>query len=70
LLDGIADGSWFYFVHSFALPTSPQTIGTAMHAREFAAINSRNNFHAAQFHPERSAAAGSRFLQNFLAIPA
>jgi isopenicillin N synthase-like dioxygenase len=54
----------------FALPTSPQTIGTAMHAREFAAINSRNNFHAAQFHPERSAAAGSRFLQNFLAIPA
>ena len=68
LLDGIADGSWFYFVHSYALPVSGISLATATHAGEFAAINSMHNFHAVQFHPERSAAAGSRLLQNFLGL--
>jgi glutamine amidotransferase len=70
LLDGVAEGSWFYFVHSFALPVSCNTIATATHTDEFAAVNSLSNFHATQFHPERSAAAGSRLLQNFLAMRA
>jgi glutamine amidotransferase len=66
LLEGIADGSWFYFVHSYALPVSGDTIGTAEHTSEFSAVMSRNNFHAAQFHPERSSVAGCRLLKNFL----
>jgi len=70
LLEGIDDGSWFYFVHSYALPVSTNSLASAMHAQEFAAINSLHNFHAAQFHPERSARAGSRLLQNFVALPA
>lgn len=68
LLDGIADGSWFYFVHSYALPVDERCLGAARHGTEFAAVSSLNNFHAAQFHPERSAAAGAKLLENFLQL--
>jgi glutamine amidotransferase len=70
LLDGIEDGSWFYFIHSYALPLSPRTIATAAHSETFAAVVARDNFRAAQFHPERSAKAGARLLQNFLSLSA
>ena len=66
LLAGIRDGSWFYFVHSYALPVFENTIGTAVHGSDFSAVVSRDNFHATQFHPERSSVAGSRLLRNFL----
>lgn len=66
LVDGIADGAWFYFVHSYALPPGDRTLACADHASRFAAIMASGNFFATQFHPERSAAAGSRLLANFL----
>ncbi|MDH4072324.1 MAG: imidazole glycerol phosphate synthase subunit HisH [Gammaproteobacteria bacterium] len=66
LLDGIDDGSWFYFVHSYAVPVSGHTLATARHTGEFAAIIGRDNFFATQFHPERSSHAGARLLANFL----
>jgi glutamine amidotransferase len=70
LLDTIDDGSYFYFVHSFALPANEYTIATADHARSFAAMSGRDNFVATQFHPERSSAAGARLLRNFLGLAA
>jgi len=66
LLDGIDDGAWFYFVHSYALPVSEHTVGVADHAEAFAAVIESRNFAATQFHPERSSAAGARILDNFL----
>jgi len=66
LLDGIDDGSWFYFVHSYAFPADRTSLATATHGSEFCAVASYRNFHAAQFHPERSAAAGARLLDNFV----
>ena len=66
VLDAIEDGSYFYFVHSFALPVNECTIATADHTRTFAAVSGRNNFVATQFHPERSSTAGARLLRNFL----
>ena len=66
ILQRIADGSYFYFVHSYALPPSEFTLATANHTEAFSAIVARNNFVAAQFHPERSSADGARLLQNFL----
>jgi len=66
LLDGIEDGSYFYFVHSYALPPSEFTLATADHDGAFSAIVGRRNFVAAQFHPERSSADGARLLRNFL----
>tara|TARA_R110002049_G_scaffold1062_16_gene8028 strand:+ start:2976 stop:3578 length:603 start_codon:yes stop_codon:yes gene_type:complete len=66
LLDDIGEQSYFYFVHSYALPVSEHTLATAMHSEPFTAITGHGNFLAAQFHPERSADAGSRLLRNFL----
>ncbi len=70
LLHGIDSGSWFYFVHSYALPVGAYSIASARHASEFCAVAAQGNFFAAQCHPERSASAGSQLLQNFLKIKA
>jgi len=66
ILDGIDAGSYFYYVHSYALPVSEQTLATARHTETFSAVIGKDNFVAAQFHPERSSSAGARILQNFL----
>lgn len=68
LLYGIDDGSWFYFVHSYALPVGTYSLASAKHAADFCAVAAQANFFAAQCHPERSAMAGSQLLQNFLKI--
>ena len=68
LFAGIDDGSYFYFVHSFALAPGDYTLATAEHAEPFTAVLAQGNFLATQFHPERSAKAGARLLGNFLAI--
>jgi glutamine amidotransferase len=65
-LANLGDGTWFYFLHSYALPVSDFTVATADHAEAFSAVISHRNFVAAQFHPERSSSAGSRLLRNFL----
>ena len=67
-LRGIGNGEYFYFLHSYALPVSDFTLATARHADAFSAVVAKDNFVAAQFHPERSSAAGARLLQNFLGI--
>ena len=53
------DEKWFYFVHSYAAPTGDWTLATSHHGSTFSAVVRRNNFSGAQFHPERSAAAGA-----------
>lgn len=68
-LAGIDDGSYFYYLHSYALPVTGNTLATARHAEDFSAIVGHENFVAAQFHPERSSAAGAKLLQNFLGLP-
>lgn len=69
LFAGIPVQSFFYFVHSYAAPLSDSAIGTAVYGREgFAAAAARGNFFGCQFHPERSSAAGSRLLKNFLEL--
>jgi glutamine amidotransferase len=67
-LTGIDSGSWFYYLHSYALPVASATIATASHEQEFSAMVCQDNFVAAQFHPERSSAAGARLLRNFLEL--
>lgn len=66
ILRSIDNGDHFYFVHSFALPVSDFTLATAAHSEPFSAMVTRENFVAAQFHPERSSTVGSRLLRNFL----
>ena len=68
MLDGVVDGSYVYFVHSyFAQPKDPSVIAlqTDYGAPFCAAVRHRNIF-ACQFHPEKSQALGLRLLANFL----
>ena len=66
----IGDSADFYFDHSFAYhdPRLGRTIGSCDHGGRFAAVVRRDNLVAAQFHPEKSQAAGLRFLAAFLAM--
>ncbi len=67
LADGIADGTPFYFVHSFAArPDDPaDVVATAEWGERFACVVARGPTWGAQFHPEKSSAAGLRLLGNF-----
>ena len=68
LFEGIPDGSWFYFVHSFyARPDSLADVGaTTDYPNPFASAIIHGRVAAVQFHPEKSQGAGLRLLQNFL----
>lgn len=66
---GVADASWFYFVHSYyAVPASEADfLGEARYGLRFAAAVAHGNLAGVQFHPEKSQAAGLRVLANFTA---
>jgi len=68
LLDGIGAGDWFYFVHGYAAQADGTIVAGTCHGETFAAVVARDNVHGVQFHPEKSAAAGRRVLDNFFAI--
>lgn len=68
LFEGLDDGAWFYFVHSYAVGVGECTIAATDYGGEFTAAAGRDNFFGTQFHPERSSAAGARVLANFLAM--
>jgi glutamine amidotransferase len=63
------DGEHVYFVHSYAAACDGDTVAACTHGEDFAAIVSRGRVSGAQFHPERSGAAGTRLLANFLGLP-
>ncbi len=65
LTEGIAEGSHFYFVHSYHAPPGDHAVGVCDYGAEFPAVVARGNFMGCQFHPERSGAAGARILKNF-----
>ena len=66
--DGIPDGERFYFVHSyFVVPADGAlTAAETDYGLRFTSAVARANIFAAQFHPEKSAAAGLRLLANFI----
>jgi glutamine amidotransferase len=68
LLAGLGVNDWFYFVHGYAAPVNAQSIAHTEHGAAFAAVVAQRNVHGAQFHPEKSAAAGRRLLTNFFAL--
>lgn len=63
---GIPDGTRFYFVHSYAPDANGDTVGVTEHGRRFAAVASRDNVFATQFHPEKSGEAGLAIYANFV----
>ncbi|MBK6853177.1 MAG: imidazole glycerol phosphate synthase subunit HisH [Burkholderiales bacterium] len=65
---GVADGAWFYFVHSFyADPSDPaHSVGQTEYGAWFTSAVARDNIFATQFHPEKSADQGLALYRNFL----
>lgn len=68
LLEGIAEGDYVYFVHSYAAPVSDMALASARYGEPFAAVVRHGNVYGVQFHPERSAKVGAQVLKNFLQV--
>lgn len=68
LFNGVADNSYFYFVHSYYVePQDPALIaGETVYGVPFASAIAKDNVFAMQCHPEKSADAGLKLLENFL----
>ena len=67
-LDGVKDGSWVYFVHSYRI--KPKNAGLVIAETDYGikvpAVIEQKNFIGTQFHPEKSGEVGSLMLRNFL----
>lgn len=70
LLEGVADGSYAYFVHSYHVaPADPEIVlATTDYEIDYASIVGQDNVFGIQFHPEKSQAVGLRILGNFTAL--
>jgi imidazole glycerol-phosphate synthase subunit HisH len=70
LLQGIPEGSYFYFVHSYYVePDRPEDVlRWTSYGRRFCSIACRGKVWGAQFHPEKSQDAGKKLLRNFLTL--
>jgi imidazole glycerol-phosphate synthase subunit HisH len=67
---GIADGSYFYFVHSYHATVSEagDALGLTEYGDTFPSVVRHGNVWGVQFHPEKSQNAGLRLLANFAAL--
>ncbi|HEX3110161.1 MAG TPA: imidazole glycerol phosphate synthase subunit HisH [Thermoanaerobaculia bacterium] len=67
LFEGIASGTSFYFVNSYAASNVPNEIARADYGGPFTAAVQSGRVFGVQFHPEKSSTAGLRVLGNFVA---
>lgn len=68
IMTGIKENEFMYFVHSYYVPFSKETIAKADYGITYSAALQKNNFYGCQFHPEKSGDAGEQILKNFLEL--
>ena len=70
LFQGIPEGSYVYFVHSYYLRAREESIvkATTEYGVTIHASVEKDNVYACQFHPEKSSQIGMKILQNFINI--
>lgn len=68
LFKNIPNNSYFYFVHSYAMELSANTVATCNYGLDFTAVVQKDNFMGTQFHPEKSGAVGAKLLTNFVEL--
>ncbi len=68
LLNGIEDGSWVYFVHSYRINPTDKSIvvATSQYGGTLSAAMEQENVFGTQFHPEKSGDVGSRIIRNYI----
>lgn len=71
-LEGVQDGEYFYFVHSYYPEPEDEevVVAVAEYGVRFPAVVARGNLVATQFHPEKSGQAGLLLYRNFLRMAA
>jgi glutamine amidotransferase len=67
-IDEDLNEKYVYFVHSYYVPVNSNTVAYTDYVVPFSAAMRKNNFHAVQFHPEKSADAGEQILKAFLEL--
>lgn len=66
LSDGVQNGDYVYFVHSYRAETSDDYISCyTMYNEKIPGLVYRDNIYGAQFHPEKSGQVGMTILKNF-----
>ena len=70
ILDGVDNGSWVYFVHSYrAKPLDEQiVVANADYGISVPAVIENGFYFGTQFHPEKSGKVGSLMIRNFLRV--
>lgn len=66
LFKNLKENAFVYFIHSFYVPLSADTIAQNDYIQPFSAAMHKDNFYATQFHPEKSGGIGEKILCNFL----
>jgi glutamine amidotransferase len=66
VFEHVRENSYMYFVHSYYAALASETVATSNYVINYSAALQKDNFYAVQFHPEKSAEAGQRIIENFL----
>ncbi len=67
IFDGIPEGSYFYFVHSYYVEPKDKDVivSTTDYGDEFTSTVNKDNVWGVQFHPEKSEKLGLKVMENF-----
>jgi len=70
ILEGVENGSWVYFVHSYRVKPNSNDVVTAVsdYGIKVPAVVEQDNFIGTQFHPEKSSSVGKIMIKNFLEV--
>lgn len=68
LFKGIKENEYMYFVHGYYVEQNTYSIANTNYSIDYCSAIQKDNFYAVQFHPEKSAVAGQKILENFLRI--
>lgn len=68
LLNGVRDGDYVYYNHSFYAPISEETVATTDYILPYSGMLQKDNFYACQFHSEISGDVGEQIFRNFVKL--
>jgi glutamine amidotransferase len=66
VFEHVPENAYMYFVHSYYATLGSDTVAITNYVINYSAALQKDNFYAMQFHPEKSAEAGARIIENFL----
>ena len=68
LFQKLPEDPYVYFVHSYYVPVTDDTVAASDYIHPFCAAMQKENFYATQFHPEKSGKIGETILRNFIEL--